>query len=56
MLKPHKRREDIKPQYVNGALLLVRLTMQVAWSMGTYTNPMAWFKLHGGLDYCFDAL
>ena len=28
----------------------------MAWSMGIDTNPMAWFKLSGGLDYCFDAL
>ena len=24
--------------------------------MGAHTNPMTWFKLSGGLNYCFDAL
>ena len=41
---------------VNKKSLLICFVLQVAWSRGTYTNPMTCFKLSVGLDYCFDAL
>ena len=42
--------------HVNRAFLLLCLALQVAWSMGTTTKPMAWFKLDSDLHYCLDAL